>query len=71
MRPAIQLLQKSLKFIVSSFSWTLSNPKAYNIDMTPKANPYEAFRNPEMREQSFSQTIGNAFANLLGQKKAN
>ena len=49
-----------------------TNPKAYNIDMTPKANPYEAFRNPEMREnKSLSQTFGNAFANLLGQKKAN
>ena len=48
-----------------------TNPKAYNIDMTPKANPYEAFRNPEMQEKTFSQTVGNAFANLLGQKKAN
>jgi len=49
-----------------------TNPKAYDIDMTPKANPYEAFRNPEMQEEkSFSQSISDAFSNLLGQKKAN
>ena len=47
-----------------------TNPKAYNIDMTPQANPYEAFRNPEMKEQSFSETIGNAFASIFNQKKA-
>ena len=46
------------------------NPKPYNIDMTPKANPYEAFRNPEMPETSISDALGNMFSNLFGQKKA-
>lgn len=49
-----------------------TNPKAYNIDMTPKANPYEAFRNPDMLEDknSIASSLGNAFANLFGGKKA-
>ncbi len=46
-----------------------TNPKPYKIDMTPKVNPYEAYRNPEMQENSFSESIGNLFSNLFGQKK--
>lgn len=48
-----------------------TNPKATNIHITTKANPYEAYRNPEMQETSLSETLSNAFANLFGQKKAN
>ena len=47
-----------------------TNPKAYNIDMTPKANPYAAFRNPEMQETSLKDTISNAFSGIFNQKKA-
>lgn len=47
-----------------------TNPKAYNIDMTPKANPYEAFRNPDLQEKSFSQSISDAIAGIFGSNKA-
>ncbi len=47
-----------------------TNPKAYNIDMTPKENPYAAFRNPEMQEHSLKDTISNAFSGIFNQKKA-
>ncbi len=47
-----------------------TNPKAFNVDMTPKENPYAAFRNADMQEPSLGETIGNAFAILFGQKKA-
>lgn len=47
-----------------------TNPKAYNIDMTPKANPYEAFRNPDMQEKSFTESISDAIAGLFGSKKS-
>ena len=47
-----------------------TNPKAYNIDMTPKANPYEAFRNPEIEEKGFMQGISEAFSNIFGTKKS-
>ena len=48
-----------------------TNPKAYNIDMTPKANPYEAFRNPDMQEKSFRESISSAILGFFGSKKAN
>ena len=47
-----------------------TNPKAYNIDMTPKENPYEAFRNPELQERSFAESIGDAIASMFGSKKS-
>jgi len=47
-----------------------TNPKPYNIDMTPKENPYASFRNPELQEMSFTESIANAFSNIFGQKKA-
>lgn len=47
-----------------------TNPKAYNIDMTPKANPYEAFRNPEMQEPSLAQNISKAISGIFGSNKA-
>jgi len=46
-----------------------TNPKAYNIDMTPKENPYAAFRNPEMQETSFSNKISDAISGIFGSKK--
>ncbi len=46
-----------------------TNPKPYNIDMTPKANPYAAFKNAEMEETSFTEAIGNAFSSLFGMNK--
>ncbi len=46
-----------------------TNPKAYNIDMTPKANPYEAFRNPDLQEKSFTQSVSDAIASIFGSKK--
>jgi len=47
-----------------------TNPKANFSHVVTKANPYEAFRNPEMQETSLADNIGNAFKNLFGQKKA-
>ena len=47
-----------------------TNPKAYNIDITPQANPYEAFRNPDLIEKSFTQNITDAIASIFGSKKA-
>ena len=47
-----------------------TNPKAYNIDITPQANPYEAFRNPDLQEKSFTQNITDAIASIFGSKKA-
>jgi len=47
-----------------------TNPKANSSHIITKANPYEAFRNPEMQETSLKDTLGNAFSNLFGQKKA-
>ena len=47
-----------------------TNPKAYNIDMTPKENPYEAFRNPDLQEKSFTESITDALAGIFGSKKA-
>ena len=47
-----------------------TNPKANNSHIITKANPYEAFRNPEMQETSLKDTLSNAFSNLFGQKKA-
>ena len=43
-----------------------TNPKANNIDLTSKQNPYEAFRNPEMQEPNLSETF-----NQLGSKISN
>ena len=48
-----------------------TNPKAYNIDMTPKENPFEAFRNPDLYEKSFTESITDAIAGIFGSKKAN
>ena len=48
-----------------------TNPKAYNIDMTPKANPYEAFRNPDLQEKSFTESVTDALAGIFGSKKSN
>lgn len=47
-----------------------TNPKAYNIDMTPKVNPYEAFRNPDLYEPSFGESLSNAIAGIFGSKKS-
>jgi len=47
-----------------------TNPKAYNIDMTPKENPWEAFKNPEMQEPSIADSISNAIAGIFGSKKS-
>ena len=48
-----------------------TNPKANNNHIITKANPYEAYRNPEMQEESMGDKLNNAFKNLFGQKKAN
>ena len=48
-----------------------TNPKAYNIDMTPKTNPFEAFRNPDLQERSFAESVTDAIAGIFGSKKAN
>ena len=50
-----------------------TNPKPYNIDMTPKTNPYQAFRNPDMQEPTLGEAVTNTFAGiaaLFNQKKA-
>lgn len=51
-----------------------TNPKAYNIDLTSKENPYAAFRNPEMHETTLSETfsqLGSKIASIFNQKQAN
>lgn len=41
-----------------------TNPKPYNIDMTPQENPYAAFRNPELQEPTLGETLSGAFDSL-------